>query len=66
VIFVEENGEGSGVGRRKVAPAAIQSDASLDYQIAKQEAAIAEIPEHSEPSLEAAIAKWIRPWPKMT
>jgi hypothetical protein len=33
-----------------------QSDASLDRQIDEQKAAIAEIPEHSEPSPEAAMA----------
>ena len=33
-----------------------QSDASLDRQIAEQETAIAEIPEHSEPSPEAGMA----------
>jgi hypothetical protein len=32
------------------------SDASLDCQIAKKEAAIDEIPEHAEPSPEAALA----------
>ena len=40
----------------KPAAGSIQSDASLDCQIAGQEAAIAEMPEHSEPSPEAAIA----------
>ena len=33
-----------------------QSDASLDRQIAEQKAAIAEIPEHTEPSPEAGMA----------
>jgi hypothetical protein len=34
----------------------IQSEASLDRKIAKQETAIAEMPQHSEPSPEAGMA----------
>src|SRR4051794_38752158 len=40
---------------RQTAAALIQSDAALNLQIAGQESAIAEMPEHSEPSPEAAI-----------
>jgi transcriptional regulator with XRE-family HTH domain len=54
VIFVEENGEGPGVRLRK--PAIRESDASLDRQIAKQETAISNMPEHAEPSPEAGMA----------
>ena len=70
VEFIAENGGGAGVRLAKPALAAIgefkedcpvhesqpQSDVSLDRQIAEQETAIAEIPEHTEPSPEAGMA----------